>query len=577
MAEKRQGENGSEPVAKRPTLSESGPLTLEDVDEFQKEAIWRQMNYYRRERDVASAALKNLEITDDKASALLQELEDVTKKYIEASKQVERLKSPTVQRCAPDQHTSNAEVKEEQKDTNSNEAPSEELQQKLASQEEELKGLKGISDIRDEQLAKADERIAELEAQIRDFEVRLSSLPEDVVRKSDIYVGVERQLRVMFSENQRLESELQSLRRDLGNAKAEQAAFELNVRDRFDTERQQLEKRLAQAEADVTRIRGARDELLSELSIAKSGTAEREITLRRYKELVAELEARIKAVERTEPPPVDDTEPAPDASVEDLKETIKKLTRQNKALAAEIPGLEQAFAKAHKKSSLKMSEITGLETKLSEAATSKVKADERYFGAMRAKDALNAEFIRAKAALTKSSEIVADLRESEARITSQLSKSRRELAESEAAKAKLQSQCAYIETKRVDAEARVSAREHTIDSLQQQLNDKEAALQAAGNQRRRNEQQIEKLRRQAETHRLTSGAGGSAAIQEQLESLRSIALCSVCQKNWKDTAIKICGHVFCGDCVHSRLAARMRKCPMCNCSFGQGDILTVHL
>lgn len=577
MAEKRPGEDGVEPVAKRPSLSESGPLTLEDVEQFQKEAIWRQMNYYRRERDVALSTLNKLDNAGDKASALLEQLEDVTKNYIEASKQLERLKSPSVQRCAADQQAPTAEVKEEPKDTNGTVVASEELQQKLTSMDDELKGLRGVSDVRDQQLAKADERVMELEAQIRDLDVRLTSLPEDVVRRSEIYLGVERQLRMMFSENQRLEGELQLLRADLGNAKSEQAKYELTIRERFDSERQQLEKRLAQAEADVTRIRGARDDLLSEVSIAKSGNAEREITLRRYKDLVAELEVRIKAVERTEPPPVEDADPPSDASVSDLREAIKKLTRQNKALAAEIPGLEQAFAKAHTKASTKTSEITALETRLSEAATSKVKADERYFGAMRAKDALNAEFVRAKAALAKSSEIVADLRESETRLTSQLSKLQRELAESKAYKAKLESRCAFIETQRVETEARLASRQHTIDTLQKQLADKEAAFQAAGTQRRRSEQQIEKLRRQAETQRLTSGAGGSVAVQEQLESLRSIALCSVCQKNWKDTAIKICGHVFCGDCVHSRLAARMRKCPMCNCSFGQGDILTVHL
>lgn len=75
---------------------------------------------------------------------------------------------------------------------------------------------------------------------------------------------------------------------------------------------------------------------------------------------------------------------------------------------------------------------------------------------------------------------------------------------------------------------------------------------------------------------MTSSGDGSDA-GEQLEALRSIALCSVCSKNWKDTAIKVCGHVFCNDCAKDRLNARLRKCPMCNKQYSYSDLLPVHL
>ena len=65
--------------------------------------------------------------------------------------------------------------------------------------------------------------------------------------------------------------------------------------------------------------------------------------------------------------------------------------------------------------------------------------------------------------------------------------------------------------------------------------------------------------------------------EQQLEALRSIAKCSVCSKNWKDTAITVCGHVFCSKCTQERLAARLRRCPSCNKGFSANDLLAVHL
>ena len=65
--------------------------------------------------------------------------------------------------------------------------------------------------------------------------------------------------------------------------------------------------------------------------------------------------------------------------------------------------------------------------------------------------------------------------------------------------------------------------------------------------------------------------------EQQLEALRSIAKCSVCTKNWKDTAITVCGHVFCSSCTQERLAARLRRCPSCNKGFSSNDLLTIHL
>ena len=61
----------------------------------------------------------------------------------------------------------------------------------------------------------------------------------------------------------------------------------------------------------------------------------------------------------------------------------------------------------------------------------------------------------------------------------------------------------------------------------------------------------------------------------QANSKQSLAICTVCRRNFKDTAIKTCGHVFCKECVEDRLANRMRKCPNCNKGFGSNDYMRI--
>lgn len=56
-----------------------------------------------------------------------------------------------------------------------------------------------------------------------------------------------------------------------------------------------------------------------------------------------------------------------------------------------------------------------------------------------------------------------------------------------------------------------------------------------------------------------------------------LALCTICRKDFKNTALKTCGHLFCNHCVENRLANRMRKCPNCSKAFDKMDVMAVHM
>jgi E3 ubiquitin-protein ligase BRE1 len=63
---------------------------------------------------------------------------------------------------------------------------------------------------------------------------------------------------------------------------------------------------------------------------------------------------------------------------------------------------------------------------------------------------------------------------------------------------------------------------------------------------------------------------------EEEEMLRTYALCTICRNNFKNTALKTCGHLFCNKCVDDRISNRMRKCPTCTKAFDKMDVMAVH-
>ncbi|KAI0883371.1 uncharacterized protein GGS22DRAFT_166801 [Annulohypoxylon maeteangense] len=54
-----------------------------------------------------------------------------------------------------------------------------------------------------------------------------------------------------------------------------------------------------------------------------------------------------------------------------------------------------------------------------------------------------------------------------------------------------------------------------------------------------------------------------------------MATCSICKKDFKNTVLRTCGHIFCRGCIDDRIANRMRKCPACSKAFDKSDAMVV--
>jgi E3 ubiquitin-protein ligase BRE1 len=74
-----------------------------------------------------------------------------------------------------------------------------------------------------------------------------------------------------------------------------------------------------------------------------------------------------------------------------------------------------------------------------------------------------------------------------------------------------------------------------------------------------------------------SGGVNVADLREQIELYRKLLKCNSCKTRDKNAVITRCMHVFCRDCLETRIETRQRKCPNCGEPFGASDIKNIFL
>ncbi|KAK9470377.1 BRE1 E3 ubiquitin ligase-domain-containing protein [Dipodascopsis tothii] len=525
--------------------------------------------------------VENGRLQDEKEN-LERRLTDATFKYMTAAKRLDRLKSqtlakiertatpsPTIKREGSVEDKPEVEKKVEAVDEDTVAQIRKEYEGAAARQVEEIRGLQA--------------RVAGLLDDISKLNVRIAAPTETDVVQSEPYKVLKLRYEDVAARASHLEALNDVIKQESEKLSSERTEYRELLGAEYKAVTEDLQKQLKKSEQDLIRIRAARDELLQELAIRKAKDEQKTSALREVTELAETRAARIeslgKEIERLqEQVKATDGQPTPsDESREELLKRIDKLEKTNKSLAAELPSLEAAFNKAHQLSTRKVLDQAEREEKMLRLVAEKAKADQKYFAAMRAKEAVALENKALKAQGQASGKVVQQLRDAERAVSHKVSALERQLAELESVRLAYQRQLQDAAKKAAEQAAALDHHKVQIDKLYGELQARSAAIGAEADRRRSAEDHAERLRVDLERAK-----PGSAAVQlngnsDQLEALRSIAICSVCSKNWKNTAIKVCGHCFCLDCAKDRLNARLRKCPLCNKQYSHNDLMTIHL
>ncbi|KAL9098452.1 MAG: hypothetical protein Q9163_005885 [Psora crenata] len=378
---------------------------------------------------VEKSHIIELEKSRQEKEKLEERLEDAALRYMLAEKKLDRSKSATVaklekQAISGGRNDTGSGLGGGTDDAKDSPRDAVVTNEELVEAEVARKEAMAESAKRKEQLGSLEVENEKLTAQVTAMTSRLSHLSDDDYSKTDLFKQLKSQHEDVIKRINGLEATNVQLREEAEKLQAERTAYRLQLENESAMVIGQRESQLAQAENDLARIRTSRDELIVDVAMRKAAQAQERASIDQIKDLANANEERVKALEsevaRLKLQAGQNSGPAsPPASldgipVEELQGRYVSLEKQYNLLNTELLSMGTAFRKASTLASQKVSSLASLEDRTQRLSAEKSKADQKYFAAMKAKEARDQEVRTLRAQNAKSSEMVSALKECEA-------------------------------------------------------------------------------------------------------------------------------------------------------------------
>jgi E3 ubiquitin-protein ligase BRE1 len=189
---------------------------------------------------------------------------------------------------------------------------------------------------------------------------------------------------------------------------------------------------------------------------------------------IAALESRLSRLEPPEDQEMISADDLAEVSEDDLRLRYKKLQQDFQSINQELPSIEKAYKKMKDQAQKKVLDFVALEEKVSLLIAEKSKADQKYFAARKDADTRNNEIRSLRHQNSKSSEIIAQLKDLETQNRLLLGNLEKQVADLKQSNAAL-----TIENKKMDSTSSEAARRS--ESVSRQISDLTALVKARDN------------------------------------------------------------------------------------------------
>jgi E3 ubiquitin-protein ligase BRE1 len=263
---------------------------------------------------------------------------------------------------------------------------------------------------------------------------------DDDYAHTDLFKQLKSQYEDVVKRINHLEAINVQLREETAKYRSERTAYRNQVDEETQCVIAEKEAQLMKAENDLARIRNTRDELLADQQMRKAAQEQEKMTSVKVQELADAGQARIAALEsEVERLRLElgrekaDQMALDDIPIDELRTKYGNLERQYSMLNTELASMQTACRKYSSLASQKVTEFSVMEEKMARLAAEKSKADQKYFGAMKSKEARDMEVRTLRMQNAKSSDIVSQLKESEAATRSLLANMEKQVSETKEA------------------------------------------------------------------------------------------------------------------------------------------------
>ncbi|XDG01299.1 hypothetical protein ABKA04_000914 [Annulohypoxylon sp. FPYF3050] len=518
--------------------------------------------------------------------SLSEQLNTATLRYMKAERRLDRAKSAQVQKLeqqALNHVSARSSAGADQENgmaVDESSANSEALQLALREANATEKRQK-------EQLETALAQNKNLQEELTAVQTRLTNLTDEDYSRTEVFKAFKGQMEELVRKINTLDADNKTLRASAEKLEAERESSRRKVESEAQILIAELEDQVQQVEANLARVRSARDELHADVTMLRTSKEQDKMALDRMKELVSAKEDRISALEsevqRLQPnEDVEITErPDVDAlSLEEIREKYKKLMKDYNSIESELPGMTNAVKKFQALAHKKVMDHVAMEDRVALAVAEKSKADQKYFQARKDGDLKGEMIQKLRSQNSKSSEIISQLKEVEAHNRTLVTNLDKQLADLKQTNGSVMGENRKLETSSSEMHRRFETLKQQNIELSNLAKSKDSATAVAKERTATLESDVEKLKVRLEAATKDRDKWRVKCLSnssEEEEMLRSMATCSICKKDFKNTVLRTCGHIFCRGCIDDRIANRMRKCPACSKAFDKSDAMAVHL
>ncbi|KAH9455085.1 hypothetical protein Pst134EA_022561 [Puccinia striiformis f. sp. tritici] len=252
-------------------------------------------------------------------------------------------------------------------------------------------------------------------------------------------------------------------------------------------------------------------------------------------------------------------------------------------LFTEVDRLSTAWALLDEQNRDKVFKLAEHDEKVLKAVHEKAKADNRYFSAMRANEALKSQTAVLEKMAEKQTVTISKMSDELRAVSARLTSAEREITIHQKMVEAHKTKTTELSIENADLIARCSQHDQKVIELSTLLRDRTAQAETEASARRTAEENVINLEKEIQRSKLagTNGRGGLepaevAELRSFNDDLTKMLKCNSCKQRFKSHVITRCMHLFCGACLEARLETRQRKCPTCSIAFGTNDVSAVY-
>ncbi|KAJ6587101.1 BRE1 E3 ubiquitin ligase-domain-containing protein [Mycena vulgaris] len=260
-------------------------------------------------------------------------------------------------------------------------------------------------------------------------------------------------------------------------------------------------------------------------------------------------------------------------------------TKDKAPVYSELDQLSAAWEALDRQVKSKVFELKDMEDRVVKSGLDKAKSDNKFFAAMRDKEAIDNERKNLVRNQEKQGKVVERMVESERNLSAQVMSLEKDLAyvrrQYEARAAEITGLRRDIRDLKVQHDGELKKNSdcrNIITDQEEEIAKRKAEVQKMTEELSLLKKQMERLSIKLQERTTGSGSSREAELENELKLTMNVLKCTACKgAEFRDTVLTKCMHTFCRSCVDARLSTRQRKCPACNAAFGDKDVQTIYL